>query len=122
MAKFWFSFRLQGGDDDRRRADLYDAAAEIASSNVKFGLRSLLQSEAADSRPKAWFDPTSFGLLESAHDLYFVAGTLAAGLDDKHDVLILRRLDQGPTLVFGTPENFGDLLAVLGDEYEELVI
>ena len=114
MAVFWFSFRLEGNDADARRAALY-ARVDVISRPALAGLGATML---APPPTRAWFDPTSFGLFECNSDVHYVAGILTATLDSLVDVLIVRDIAQGPTLVFGVPENLGTLSDLLGNEFE----
>lgn len=88
MADYWMTFRLSSdGSDDQRRESIYKAIVK----HYEAGWR--------------WFEPTSFGLLQSDGDATSVVRTLSRSLLRDRDLLLVSDLrDPENSAYFGLLE------------------
>lgn len=89
MAHYWMTFRLNSdGGDDKRRETIYAAIMRHYGEGWR------------------WFEPTSFGLLESEGDAVSVARTLSRSLLRDRDLLVVCDLrDPENSAYFGVLEH-----------------
>lgn len=89
MADYWMTFRLSSdGSDDKRRDAIYRAVVKYHEDSWR------------------WFEPTSFGLLQSDGDAASVARALSRSLLPDRDLLVVCDLrDPENSAYFGALEH-----------------
>jgi hypothetical protein len=98
MNNYWVTFRIASDSTYQKR---YDAMVKGAIEARGEGL--------------GWAEPTSFWLLQSELGINAFVKKIAAGLDAKKDLLLVRELAANNSAYFGTPEQLGTLKVFLPD-------
>lgn len=91
MATYWMTFRIaerrvDGRDDDDRRAALYETV-RLATNR------------------QWWKEPTSFVLFRSEYSITDTVDAIRTAISEQHDLVLLRDLDTKAARVLGVVED-----------------
>src|SRR5262249_2714257 len=96
MAEYWVTFRIASDATYQKRYDAFvKAAVDATGANA------------------CWADSTSFWLLQTGLDIVAFGKKLAAALNEKTDLLVIRELAVNDSIYFGSVPNLAVLKGFL---------